>query len=109
MTFPSSVSESDRRATTLRRVARERAREGHVAAAFALFRRALELTEAREDPRAAADACWDAAAALDAAGDARGARYYAEQARTLYIALQDWRKVNRLYDLLGRLPVPAAA
>ena len=109
MTFPSTVSDSDRRAHTLRAVARERAREGHVAAAAALFRRALELTEVRGDQRAAADACFEAAAALDEAGDARGARFYAEQARTLYIVLHDWRKVSGLMGMLGRLPVPACA
>ena len=109
MTFPSTVSESDRRVHTLRRVARERALDGHVAAATALYRRALEVTDLQDDPRGAADTCYEAASALDEAGDTNGARFFAEQARTLFTVAQDWRKVSRMMGMLGRLPVPAAA
>ena len=109
MTFPSTVSETDRRVRTLRRVARERALDGHVAAATALYRRALAVTDLHERPGAAAETCYEAATALDEAGDTNGARFFAEQARTLYTVMQDWRKVSRLMGMLGRLPVPAAA
>jgi hypothetical protein len=67
------------------------------------------VTEPHESPRAAADTCYDAATALDEAGDISGARFFAEQARTLYTAVHDWRKVSRLMGMLGRLPVTAAA
>jgi hypothetical protein len=108
MLRPSPTLQHDSRADTLRLVASERARDGHFAAAASLLARALELAERAGDRRGAADACFDSAVVHDEAGDLGTARYYAEQARTLYVVLHDWAKVSGLLEMLGRLPIPTA-
>jgi hypothetical protein len=78
---------------------------GDHCAAAADLRSAVQLAERLGDRRIAADASSRLAAAFEASGDCPHARYYAEQARTLYVSLQDWPGVTRLMTVLGRLPV----
>ena len=78
---------------------------GDLCAAAADLRRTIQLAERLGDRRIAADASSRLAAAFEGTGDCAHARYYAEQARTLYVALEDWPGVGRLLTVLGRLPV----
>jgi hypothetical protein len=78
---------------------------GNLRAAATDLRAAIALAERLGDRRVAADASSRIAAALEGSGDCTHARYYAEQARTLYVSLQDWPGVTRLMTVLGRLPV----
>jgi hypothetical protein len=78
---------------------------GDLCAAAVDLRATIELAERLGDRRVAADASSRIAAALEGAGDCAHARYYAEQARTLYVTLEDWPGVGRLLTVLGRLPV----
>ena len=78
---------------------------GSLCAAAGDLRAAIALADTMGDRRAAADLASRLAAALEGSGDCAHARFYAEQARTLYVALEDWPGVSRLLTVLGRLPV----
>jgi hypothetical protein len=78
---------------------------GNLCAAAGDLRAAVALADGMGDRRAAADLASRLAAALEGSGDCAHARFYAEQARTLYVSLEDWPGVTRLLTVLGRLPV----
>jgi tetratricopeptide (TPR) repeat protein len=65
--------------------------------------RALELAEGIGDRRTAADAYTQASLVAERSGDARLARFYAEEARTIYSEFDDQLNVGRLLNNLGGL------
>jgi tetratricopeptide (TPR) repeat protein len=63
--------------------------------------RALELAEGIGDRRIAADACAQASLVAERTGDARLARFYAEEARSIYSDFADVLNVARMLNNLG--------
>jgi tetratricopeptide (TPR) repeat protein len=72
-------------------------------AARADVERALELAEGIGDRRTAADAYVQASLVAERSGDALLARFYAEEARSIYSEFEDRLNVGRLLNNLGGL------